>query len=83
MRKINWKATLNNIVYNHKYDTVEFNVKDIEKLVSYLAALEEERDNAVLVKTALKNELNTVKGKLLAAQFTTMTDNASSFIEYA
>jgi len=40
-KQIDWKATLNKIVYQHEFDEVVFNVKDIEDLANIINGYED------------------------------------------
>jgi len=83
MNKINWLKTLNNIIWKHKYNTIEFTIKDVEELHNYMQQqqlkLESAQDN--IKKLSKDNDF--LRIQILASSLKKPVDKIETFITYA
>jgi len=64
MKKVDWNATLKNIIYSHTTERVSFKVTEIEQLSAYLHELEEKLDKAQNKIIALRESNVTLTNKI-------------------
>jgi len=85
-KQINWKKTLNNIVYTHKHDEVIFKIKDIESLTENyndLTRVAERRLGIMGEQQVRIKHLEDAITKMLLKTHKDNSDYASAFKVYA
>lgn len=84
-QSVNWKKTLNNIIWNHKYNDVIFSVKEIEDLHNYIQRLQIKNEAIQEKVEALEEKNALLHSKCLktALKQTPQYDVGSRYYQYA
>ena len=83
IKKLPWHKILKDVFYNHKKDTIIFEMKDIESLSKYVEDLRSRMDSDKIVIEQKEQEIQRLKNLLLAEALKPKTEHISNFIEYA
>jgi len=83
MKTLPWNRILKDIIYNHTEDTIEFTIKDIENLDSYINQKLSIANQLESQNEGLRKRVAKLEQQLLIATLTKSTQKVSDFSTYA
>lgn len=81
IKRIPWDRVLRDVSYNHKSDSIEFSLKDIDSLLGYIENLQSSLDSKSIANKQLQEENDKLRSQLLMEALKKKPEPIGKFID--